>query len=76
MPRPQGDGGYYTKTRENRPLIGPIGAEGAYVIGAVSGFGIVSACDARDLLAAHISGKSMPSYPTFKLSRYENAEYK
>ena len=27
MPRPQLDGGYYTKTRENRPLVGPMGVE-------------------------------------------------
>ena len=34
MPRPQLDGGYYTRTRENRPLVGPMGVDGAYVIGA------------------------------------------
>ena len=35
MPRPQLDGGYYTKTRENHPLVGPLPVEGAYVVGAV-----------------------------------------
>jgi len=76
MPRPQLDGGYYTKTRENRPLIGPMGAHGAYVIGAVSGYGIMSACGAGELLAAHITGIQLPSYAkTFELSRYEDSEY-
>jgi glycine/D-amino acid oxidase-like deaminating enzyme len=37
IPKPLVDGGYYTKTRENRPLIGPLPIEGAYVIGALSG---------------------------------------
>jgi len=44
MPRPQLDGGYYTKTQENRPLVSPLPVEGAFVIGAVSGYGIMSAC--------------------------------
>ncbi len=76
MPRPQIDGGYYTKTRENRPLIGSMGVDGAYMIGAVSGYGIMSACGAGDLLAAHITQKNLPAYAmTFELSRYESMEY-
>lgn len=76
MPRPQLDGGYYTKTRENRPLIGPMSIDGSYVIGAVSGYGIMSACGAGELLAAHITGESLPVYaPAFSLSRYEDREY-
>jgi len=76
IPRPQLDGGCYTRTRENRPLIGPMGVDGAYIIGAVSGYGIMSACGAGDLLAAHITRKSLPSYaPTFEISRYESPEY-
>jgi sarcosine oxidase, subunit beta len=76
MPRPQLDGGYYTKTRENRPLVGPMGVEGAYVMGALSGYGIMSACAAGDLLAAHITCARLPSYaPAFQLSRYSDIEY-
>ena len=76
MPRPQLDGGYYTKTRENRPLIGPVGVDGAYVIGALSGYGIMSACAAGELLAAHVMGTELPSYaPAFQLSRYSDIEY-
>ena len=76
MPRPQLDGGYYTKTRENRPLVGPMVVEGAYVIGALSGYGIMSACAAGELLAAHVTGAELPSYtPAFELSRYEDPDY-
>jgi len=76
MPRPQIDGGYYTKTRENRPLVGPMSIDGAYMIGALSGYGIMSACGAGDLLAAHVTGAELPSYaPAFELARYNDPEY-
>jgi glycine/D-amino acid oxidase-like deaminating enzyme len=76
MPRPQLDGGYYTKTRENRPLVGPLPVEGAYVIGAVSGYGIMSACGVGDLLAHHVTGDRLPEYaPSFIPSRYEDPDY-
>jgi glycine/D-amino acid oxidase-like deaminating enzyme len=76
MPRPQLDGGYYTKTRENRPLVGSMGVEGAYVVGAVSGYGIMSACGVGELLAAHVAGKELPAYSkAFELSRYNDLEY-
>jgi len=76
MPRPQLDGGFYTKTAENRPLVGPIGVDGAYVIGAVSGYGIMSACGVGELLARHITGSELPEYAsTFELSRYDNPDY-
>jgi len=76
MPRPQLDGGYYTKTRENRPLVGPMGVDGAYAIGAVSGYGIMSASGVADLLTAHVTGAELPSYaPAFELSRYDDPEY-
>ncbi|HEY5728790.1 MAG TPA: FAD-binding oxidoreductase [Anaerolineales bacterium] len=76
MPRPQLDGGFYTKTRENRPLVGPMGVAGAYVIGAVSGYGIMSACGVGELLAAQIKGNDLPGYASeFSLSRYDNPDY-
>ncbi|MEP0806817.1 MAG: FAD-binding oxidoreductase [Chloroflexota bacterium] len=77
MPRPQLDGGFYTKTRENRPLVGAMGVEGAFVAGAVSGYGIMSACAVGELLAAHVTGASLPGYaPAFALSRYDDPEYR
>src|SRR5215212_3263748 len=76
MSRPQLDGGYYTKTRENRPLVGPMQVDGAYVIGAVSGYGIMSACGVGDLLAAHVTGAQLPAYASaFDLARYADPEY-
>lgn len=76
MPRPQLDGGYYTKTRENRPLVGPMCVNGAYVIGAVSGYGIMSACGVGELLATHVTETTLPSYaPEFAVARYDDPEY-
>jgi glycine/D-amino acid oxidase-like deaminating enzyme len=76
IPKPLVDGGYYTKTRENRPLIGPLPVEGTYVIGALSGFGIMAACASGELLAAHLTGSELPHYaPAFGLERYEDPHY-
>jgi sarcosine oxidase, subunit beta len=76
MPRPLLDGGYYIKTRENRPLIGPLPVGGAYVSGAYSGFGLMAACAAGELLAAHIAGHTLPTYAAaFHPARYDDAGY-
>ncbi|MFN2292704.1 MAG: NAD(P)/FAD-dependent oxidoreductase [Anaerolineae bacterium] len=77
LPQPVVDGGYYTKTGENRPLIGPLPVEGAYIIGALSGFGIMAGCAAGELLSAHVTGSGVPSYaPWFLLERYEDPDYR
>lgn len=77
MPKPYVDGGYYTKTQENRPLIGPLPVEGAYIIGALSGFGLMAAAGAGELLAAHIAGAALPEYAAaFLLSRYDDPAYR
>ncbi|MBM4329930.1 MAG: FAD-binding oxidoreductase [Deltaproteobacteria bacterium] len=76
MPKPVVDGGYYAKSRENRPLIGPLPVDGAYVIGAFSGFGLMAACASGELLAAHLTGADLPQYaPAFTLERYADPEY-
>jgi glycine/D-amino acid oxidase-like deaminating enzyme len=75
-PRPYLDGGYYTKTPENRPLIGALPVDGAYVIGALSGYGLMSSCAAGELLAAHVTGSELPAYaPAFSLERYADPAY-
>lgn len=75
-PRPRLDGGYYTKTRENRPLVGPMPIQGAYVIGALSGFGLMASCAAGELLAAHVTGAALPPYAAaFSLERYSDPAY-
>jgi glycine/D-amino acid oxidase-like deaminating enzyme len=76
-PKPYIDGGYYTKTRENRPLIGPLPIEGAYVMGALSGYGLMAACAAGELLAAHVVGDALPHYASaFVLARYDDPAYR
>ncbi len=75
-PRPILDGGYYTKTRENRLLVGPLPVDGAYLIGALSGYGLMASCAAGELLAAHLTGTELPSYaPAFMLERYQDPAY-
>jgi glycine/D-amino acid oxidase-like deaminating enzyme len=70
------DGGYYCKTRENRPLIGPLPIEGAFVIGALSGIGVMSSQAAGDLLARHVMQQPLPDYAHWFLpSRYDDANY-
>ena len=76
MPRPILDGGYYTKTPENRPLIGATPVEGAYLIGALSGYGIMAACGAGDSLAGQITGQTRHAYAReFSLTRYDRLGY-
>ncbi len=75
-PKPVVDGGYYTKTKENRPLICPLPVEGAYLIGALSGFGQMASCAAGELLAAHLAGNRLPDYEwAFRLERYDAPKY-
>ncbi len=56
------DGGYYCKAPDNRPLIGPTAIAGAYVLGALSGFGIMGSQAGAELLAAHILEQPLPEY--------------
>jgi glycine/D-amino acid oxidase-like deaminating enzyme len=76
LPKPIVDGGYYTKSRENRPLITPLPVEGAYLFGALSGFGQMASSAGGELLAAHITGGALPAYaPAFSLQRYDDPAY-
>jgi glycine/D-amino acid oxidase-like deaminating enzyme len=74
--RPYYDGGYYTKTKENRLLAGPLPLEGAYICAALSGYGLMSAPAAGELLAAHVTGGALPDYaPAFSIARYADPAY-
>jgi glycine/D-amino acid oxidase-like deaminating enzyme len=71
------DGGYYCKTPENRPLIGPLPVEGAYVLGALSGMGVMSSHASAELLAAHVAEQPLPDYARWFLpSRYNDPAYR
>jgi glycine/D-amino acid oxidase-like deaminating enzyme len=69
-PRPLLDGGFYTKSRDNRPIVGPTSINGLFLIGALSGYGIMSACSG-ELLAQHISGNKL-QIPMFSLNRFDD----
>lgn len=70
------DGGYYTKTRENRLLAGPLPVEGAYLLGGLSGYGMMSSNGAADLLADYIAERALPPYAAaFHLDRYQDSAY-
>ncbi len=64
-------GGWYTRTSDNWPLIGPMGSEGAFMACALSGHGTMAACATGELLAKWMVGEKLPDYGTaFSLARY------
>ena len=75
-PRPVIDGGYYTRTEENRPLIGPLPVRGLYADCAFGGFGIMAACGAARLVADHITAAPLPHWAeAFLITRYDDPSY-
>lgn len=68
-------GGYYTMTKENWPLIGRMRTDGAFLVGALSGFGTMAACAAGELCAKGITGETLPGYAEkLGLARYDDEE--
>ena len=66
-------GGYYTMTRENWPLIGPMATKGAFVAGALSGYGTMGACATGALVAAWVLGEKLPDFARpLSLVRYDD----
>jgi len=77
LPPPVVDGGYYVKMPDNRPVVGPLAVEGAYVVGALSGFGVMSSQGVADLLAAHLTGETLPPYAAaFRPERWAEKAYR
>jgi glycine/D-amino acid oxidase-like deaminating enzyme len=67
-------GGYYAMTAENWPLIGPMRTPGAFMAGALSGFGTMAACSTGSICAAWVADGDLPAYARpLSLSRYEDA---
>lgn len=54
------DGADCLRTPDDRPLVGPLPVEGAWALGALSGYGLMGAHAAADLLAAHLLGHPLP----------------
>ncbi len=76
MPQPYVDGGYYTKTADNRPLIGPLDVPGTFVCGAFSGYGIMASPAAGVLAAAHVTGAALPDYAgALMVQRFNDPAY-
>ncbi|WP_165749665.1 NAD(P)/FAD-dependent oxidoreductase [Cellulophaga sp. Z1A5H] len=69
-------GGYYTRTKENWPLIGSTKNSNVFVVGALAGYGTMSACAAGELCAQYITKQdTLPSYASyFHPQRYESTE--
>ena len=70
------DGGYYCKAPDNRPLIGPTSIDGVFVVGALSGYGIMASQAAAELLATYILDDPRPDYaPAFHPARFQDPAY-
>ena len=66
----------YTKTQDNRPHVGPLPIEGAFVHGALSGYGLMASAATSELAALHIMGGKLPEYTgAFHPNRFEDEEY-
>jgi glycine/D-amino acid oxidase-like deaminating enzyme len=57
--------GYYTRTPENLPLIGPLPGTGIYTVSALSGYGTMAACGAGELCADWMMGARVPAYSRY-----------
>ena len=67
--------GYYSRTPENWPLIGPLQVEGVFSVAALSGFGTMTACAAGELCAAWITDAPLPGYAHyFHPDRYSDPD--
>ncbi|MBI4503213.1 MAG: FAD-binding oxidoreductase [Gemmatimonadetes bacterium] len=56
------EAGYYTRTPDELPLIGPLGVDGAYIVGGLAGFGAMVACAAAEIAASWIAGTARPAW--------------
>jgi len=73
LPQSVVDGGYYMKTPGNLPIVGPLGTPGAFVLGALSGYGIMASQAAAELVALYATGSSLPAYAeAFRLERFDD----
>ena len=65
--------GYYTRTEENWPLIGPLGVPGVFTVTALAGYGTMAACGAGELCARWLNEDELPAYARyFDPARYSD----
>ena len=71
------DGGYYCKTPDNRPLVGPTKIAGVFLLGALSGFGVMASQAAAELVAGHVLEQPLSGYAAaFLPGRFDDAAYR
>ena len=69
-------GGYYLKTPENLPVVGPLAVNGAYTVGALAGYGTMAGCAVGELCAAWVADSPLPAYgEAFSPARYQDQTY-
>ena len=65
--------GYYTRTEENWPIIGPMDHSNLYAVAALSGYGTMAACAAGELCAQWMMDQPLPDYAAnFHPDRYND----
>lgn len=66
--------GYYSRTPENWPLVGPL-AEGLFTVSALAGFGTMTAMACGGLCAAWMEGDELPTHARhFSPGRYSDPD--
>jgi len=67
--------GYYTRTPDNLPLIGPLQDRNLFTVSALSGYGTMAGCSAGELCADWIMAGDLPGYAVyFHPDRYQDPE--
>lgn len=56
--------GNYTRTKDNLPVIGKLN-DNLFIVGALAGYGTMSACAAGELITQYISGDKLPNYSQY-----------
>ncbi|MPZ51328.1 MAG: FAD-dependent oxidoreductase [Acidimicrobiia bacterium] len=64
LPSTSVDGGYYTRTESNHPLIGAGSAPGVFHVVGLGGFGLMASAAAGELAANWVVGADLPEYAT------------
>jgi glycine/D-amino acid oxidase-like deaminating enzyme len=70
------DGGYYVRTPENRPLLGATRVPGFLLACGCSGYGVMAAPAAAEIVACAATGDVLPHYAgALALARYDDTAY-